>query len=489
MTTIEEARRAWSASGSVEAMERRRRRVLPSLGNLVRSTGSASDLTETIPVIDDALAVRILDLAVRIGETMLVTGATASDVTLTIVRVGRTYGLDPVHVDVTYNSITAAYHRSGAPRPITILRVVRGAVPDHEKLQRLQALVTEVRSGLDLDTAVARFRDIRRAPFAYRPLIVIGAQALLAVGVAVMFGVSWLAIALAFFAAALAALTQHLLTKASVPFFFSQITGAFVLTLVAALSPLLEMTGWDAAQGVRPSVIVASGVVLMLAGLTVVGAAQDAIDGFALTATGRILELTIQTLGVVVGILAGLETARVLGLGVDPPDDVLPFGPIPLQFFGAALIAVAVAVYNGAGARIIVVSALLSLVAWLGYLVASSTGLDVAAASGIGAFMGSFVGIVLAYRLHVPSVAITTAAILPMVPGAAVFRGLLSIVESGGSAELLLQGFSTLAVAATVGISLAVGASLGIYIGQPVRESLSSVARARAHVRRWRKPD
>ena len=129
MTTIEEARRAWSASGSVEAMERRRRRVLPSLGNLVRSTGSASDLTETIPVIDDALAVRILDLAVRIGETMLVTGATASDVTLTIVRVGRTYGLDPVHVDVTYNSITAAYHRSGAPRPITILRVVRGAVP------------------------------------------------------------------------------------------------------------------------------------------------------------------------------------------------------------------------------------------------------------------------------------------------------------------------------------------------------------------------
>ncbi|WP_458933141.1 threonine/serine exporter family protein, partial [Enterococcus faecium] len=84
------------------------------------------------------------------------------------------------------------------------------------------------------------------------------------------------------------------------------------------LSPLLRDTGWDAVEAVRPSVIVASGIVLMLAGLAVVGAAQDAIDGFALTATGRILELTTQTLGVVLGILAGLETVRMLGLAMSP---------------------------------------------------------------------------------------------------------------------------------------------------------------------------
>ncbi|MBN9213007.1 MAG: threonine/serine exporter family protein, partial [Microbacterium sp.] len=447
-------------------------RWLSSLRRLVHAEDALAPETQLIAVIDETLATRILDLAIRIGETMLVVGASASDVTATIVRVSRAYGLDPVHVDVTYNSVTIAHSLPGAAHPTTLLRVVRGSVPDHAKLQRLQALVAEVSDGLDLDTAIARCRAIRRLPFRYRPAAIVVAQATLALGVAVMFGANWLALALSFTAAALAATTQHLLAKARVPYFFAQIAGGFVLTVVAAVSPLLRYTGLDAAETIRPSVIVASGIVLMLAGLTVVGAAQDAIDGFALTATGRILELTTQTLGVVLGILAGLETVRVVGLGMSAPSMALPLGPLPLQFVGAAVIAIAVAIYNGAGARIVLVSAGLSLVAWVGYTGASAIGFEVAAASGVGAFVGSFVGIVLAYRLHVPSVAVTTAAILPMVPGAAVFRGLLGVVESGDDAAVLMTGVTTLAGAATIGIALAVGASLGIYLGQPVRATL-----------------
>ncbi|WP_404446392.1 threonine/serine exporter family protein [Microbacterium marinum] len=339
-----------------------RRRLLPSLHSLVRVTDAASPATEILPVIDDAFTVRVLDLAIRIGETMLVAGAPASEVASTIVRVAGTYGLDPVHVDVTYNSITVAHHRSGADKPVTLMRVVRGSAPDHARLQRLQALVTDIRAGVALDEAAARFRTIRRTPFGYHQPVVITSQALLAVGVAVMFGGNWLVIALSFVAAGAAALTQSFLARARVPFFFSQIAGAFVLTLVAAtVPPLLQLTGWDAAEAIRPTVIVASGIVLMLA--------------------------------------------------------------------------------------------------------------------------GSIVGIVVAYRLHVPSVAITTAAILPLVPGAAVFRGLLGIVEAEGSAATLLTGFSTLASAATIGIALAVGASLGIYLGQPLRASLGSVIRSRARLR------
>ncbi|MDF2581307.1 MAG: hypothetical protein K0S49_2886 [Microbacterium sp.] len=408
-----------------------RRSLFTALNALVHTSDPAGGpATEMIPVIDDAFAVRVLDLAIRLGETMLVAGSPASEVTLTIVRVAGVYGLDPVHVDVTYNSITVAHHRSGEDRPITLMRVVRGAAPDHSRLQRLQALVAEIRSGLPLDAAALRFRGIRRTPFRYHQPVAVAAQALLAVGVAVMFGANWLVIVLSFLAAG-----------------------------------------------------VASGIVLMLAGLTVVGAAQDAIDGFALTAMGRILELVTQTLGVVLGILAGIETARVIGLGLEAPTEALPLGPVPLQFLGAGLIALAVAVINGAGLRIIVVSVALSVVAWLGYVAAASLGFETAAASGVGAFVGSLVGILAAYRLHVPSVAITTAAILPMVPGAAVFRGLLGVVESGDSPATLLTGFSTLAAAATVGIALAVGASLGIYLGQPLRASLGSVIRARARVR------
>jgi uncharacterized membrane protein YjjP (DUF1212 family) len=463
---------------------RRSRPLLSPLRHLVRTEDSSAALTEALPVIDDAMAVRIIDLAVRIGETMLTTGAPASEVTLTIVRVAGAYGLSPVHIDVTYNSITAAHHRSGATRPITLMRVVRQSAPDHDKLRHLQALVVDIRQGLELDTARDRYRAIRRAAFRYPPVAVIAAQALLAVGVAVMFGATPAVVAIAGFAAALAALTQFALARARVPFFFSQIAGAFVLTMVAAAAPLLALTGLVTSDAVRPSVIVASGIVLMLAGLTVVGAAQDAIDGFALTALGRILELTMQTLGVVLGILAALQVALVAGIGMAAPSEALPLGAVPLQLTGAVLIAIAVALYNGAGLRIVATSALLSLVAWLGFLAASVAGLDAAAASGIGAFAGSFLGIVAAHRLHVPSVAITTAAILPMVPGAAVFRGLLTIVDASESPDLLGPGFGTLASAAVIGVSLAVGASLGIYLGQPVRATLGGVIRSRARLRR-----
>ncbi|SDG84434.1 threonine/serine exporter ThrE family protein [Microbacterium sp. 77mftsu3.1] len=460
-----------------------RRQFFTSLQALVRSPENSAPHTEMLPVIDDAFAVGVLDLSIRIGESMLSSGAPASEVTLTIVRVAGVYGLDPVHVDVSYNSITVAHHRSGADKPITLMRVVRSQAPDHARLQRLQALVTQIRGGMPVDAARAEFRVVRRTPFAYHPPVIVTAQALLAVGVAVMFGANWLVILLSFIAAGGAAITQFLLGRVHVPFFFSQVAGAFALTLIAAIAPSLEATGWPVAQDIKPTVIVASGIVLMLAGLTVVGAAQDAIDGFALTATGRILELMTQTLGVVLGILAGLETARVVGAGMDVPNDPLPFGPLPLQFVGAALIAVSVTIYNGAGLRVVAVSVGLSVVAWAGYTAASALGFETAAASGVGAFAGSLVGILAAYRLHVPSVAITTAAILPMVPGAAVFRGLLGVVESGSSTALLLSGFTTLASAATVGIALAVGASLGIYVGQPLRASLGTVIRARARER------
>jgi uncharacterized membrane protein YjjP (DUF1212 family) len=103
------------------------------------------------------------------------------------------------------------------------MRVVRSQAPDHARLQRLQALVAEIRGGMPVDAARAEFRVIRRTPFAYHPPVIVGAQALLAVGVALMFGANWLVILLSFIAAGGAAVTQFLLGRAHVPFFFSQV--------------------------------------------------------------------------------------------------------------------------------------------------------------------------------------------------------------------------------------------------------------------------
>jgi uncharacterized membrane protein YjjB (DUF3815 family) len=215
----------------------------------------------------------------------------------------------------------------------------------------------------------------------------------------------------------------------------------------------------------------------------VVGAAQDAIDGFALTAAGRILDLTLQTLGLVVGILAGLQVGSALGFRMTLPDGSPPLGPLPNQLAGAVIIAVAVALFNGAGARIVAVSAVLGTVAALSHAMVLTSDLGEATASGVAALLASFVGVLIAHNLHVPSVAVTTAAIVPLVPGGAVFYGLLGMVHAD-PAVAPGAGAASLVLAASVGIALAAGASLGIYLGTPVRATLAGVARSRARIRR-----
>ncbi|GAA1423578.1 threonine/serine ThrE exporter family protein [Agrococcus citreus] len=449
----------------------------------IRTDPASRPMTEAILTIDEVYARKVIDLAMRIAEALTAVGASANDVALATIRVAGALGIRPVHVDVTYNSIGVSYHRHDTDLPITLLRVVRAPVPDHSKLQRLQALVAEIEGGLDLEQARSRFHAIRRMPFMYRPAFIVLAQGFLSVGVALLFGASPIITVLAFIAACSAAMSQRLMTRLRVPFFFSQIVGAFVVTAVAAATSRLAQLGVPLLDDARPSIIVAAGIVLMLAGMSVVGAAQDAIDGFALTAGGRILDLALLTLGVVIGIVGGLSVAQALGMGFVVSSDATSLGSVPLQFVGVLVIAVSVAIWNGAGLRTIVVSAGLGCIAWAGYSVGSAAGLDVSVASALGALVASFIGILIAHRLHVPSIAVTTAAIVPMVPGSAVFRGLLELVESDGAPERLVVGVATLIGAGAIGIALAAGSSLGLFLGAPLRDTMESRVRSRGRIR------
>ena len=159
-------------------------------------------MTEAMLTIDEIYARKVIDLSMRIGEALIAVGASANEVALSTMRVAGALGVRPVHVDITYNSIGVSYHRDDTELPFTLLRVVRAPVPDHSKLQQLQALVADIQAGLDLDEARTRFHVIRRMPFRYRPAIIVMAQGLLVVGVCLLFGASWVVTLVAFMAAA-----------------------------------------------------------------------------------------------------------------------------------------------------------------------------------------------------------------------------------------------------------------------------------------------
>src|SRR5690606_9342251 len=221
----------------------RRFRLLNSVRRAIRTDPDEVALTEAHTVLGETVVVKILDLALRIGESMFAVGASAHDVTFAIIRVARVYGLAGVHVDVNFNAINVSYHRGEDDWPTTLLRVVRAASPDHAKLQRLQALLVDIGDGMDLGEARMAFRVIRRTPFLYRPIVVIFARALLTVGVALLFNPPPLVMLLTFVAALCAAFAQAGLARLQVPSFFSQIAGAFVITVFATVVSALGAAG------------------------------------------------------------------------------------------------------------------------------------------------------------------------------------------------------------------------------------------------------
>src|ERR671916_3269317 len=117
--------------------------------------------------VDDLTAHAALGLALRTGETMLAVGASAADVTATVLRVAAAHGLTSCQVDVTFTSITVSYDREDAV-PLTAVRIVRTSRTDYTRLQGISDLARAVAAGgLDVEEAHRRLDRVVSAPATY----------------------------------------------------------------------------------------------------------------------------------------------------------------------------------------------------------------------------------------------------------------------------------------------------------------------------------
>ena len=125
------------------------------------------------------------------------------------------------------------------------------------------------------------------------------------VGIALTLGGSLVVCALAFLAAVAIDRVQALLPPWRIPPFYQQAAGGLVATLiaVAAAATPLDM---------NPSRVVTVGIVMLLAGVGITGATQDALTGFPVTATARLLDALLNTTGIIAGVGAGLTVGTLL---------------------------------------------------------------------------------------------------------------------------------------------------------------------------------
>jgi uncharacterized membrane protein YjjP (DUF1212 family) len=420
-----------------------------------------------LPEPEEREAYLVLDFALRAGEILLSGGAGAADVTATTMALAGACGLSRVDCDITFTSITLVYVRATDVAPVTSMRLVRRRALDYTRVTEVHNLVDDLVEGrIDPRTAMDRLESIRRARHPYRSWSVTAARAVLAAAVVVLLGGGLFVTPAAFVSTVLVDRVILWLDNRNVPHFYQNAVGGLIATATA-----LALVAADV--GVRPGLVVAGGIILLLPGSTLVGAVQDGITGFLVTAAARAFEVALLTAGIVAGVGIGLDVGVRLGISVEiAPSVEFSLTQVPIQVVAAGVAAAAFAAANYAPRRTIPAAGLAGALGWLAFVGTEQLGLSPASGSAAAAVLVGFGSYALAHRQKAPPLIYLAAGIIPLLPGLTIYRGMLRIAESD-----TIGGLITLGNAVAIGLALASGAILGEFLAQPARRELTRLER------------
>lgn len=404
---------------------------------------------------------KTLDLALRIGEILLSSGAGAADVTATMMSVTHHFGIRNADIDVTFTSLRMAHSGTDEDLPIVLTRNVLQRDIDYDDLTRTHQLVLDILSG-DITRDEARSKVARISStghWAPRWAVVIG-SGVIGGGVALILGGTPIVCAVAIVAGMGIDLLNRALAKRRWPMFYSQAAGGLYATLLAvglAATPVKADI----------SAVITASIILLLAGIGFMGAVQDALSGFYVTAGARILEAMMATAGLIAGVSAGLAIAPVLGVELGIVQSVtVGLAEAPQVMIGAVIAATAFAFTCYAPWPALPAVAVSTLLGHLVFTAIRAPGLGLPWAAAWAAITIGLVSYTIAGRVGVPPLVVVVPAIVPMLPGLAIYRGLSAFAEQDA------VGVVYLTTAAATTIALAAGVIAGEYIAQPLKRNV-----------------
>ena len=417
-----------------------------------------------------------LELAIRIGDLLQSSGQSVNDTVVVIRRVCEAYGLRRINVDITYTAIVASYYPGGGLGPVTAMRTVKPATPNLTKTADINRLVRDIRAGEPLVQALARFDAIYQQPPPYPRWVATVGNSAIGMAVQLIYTTSPGVLLVALLMGLGLNRLLYLLARRSMPAFFQQLVGGWFIVAVTALTAWAgKFDIFSVFQGLNPTLIAVGGIVQLVAGMKFVAAGQDAIDSFYVTATARLLQVVMLTAGVVAGLVSGLKVVVRIGIYIHITPDQISLGHVPGQYAGAILAAVCFAIGGFANWRMIGLAAAGASLAWFGFRTTQAVISGTVFADFVGALLAAFVVTMLVRRTILPGFAIINGAILALVPGMRVFRGLLQIVGTNYEPPSPAEGGVALLIAVGVALAIAAGASLGMYLGRPVGDRLMSL--------------
>lgn len=419
--------------------------------------------------------VRAIRLSMAVADSLIGAGVAVSDVVAMSLDITERYCSRRVMFDISSTTIMASQDRGNEREPLTMIRHSNSRTPNNLLVQSIQELVRDIDDGaLTLDEAEERFDAILEKPPKYPFWLVALGGGVISLGVGVMFGASYIILAIMFLLGTLVSYILRLLGHKRVPAFFSQVLSSVFITLVAGgVAWLGNQSDLVWFHNLNPTLIVIGGIVMLVAGLAIVSAVQDAIDEYYMTANARLLRVSMMTAGIVAGVAIGLYLAKQLGIFIAVEADSQPLGRGDWQFTGAILISAGYALSQQSRLASVLLSGAIGALTWFIYTQSiGDMGVDSVVASGLAALTIGFVGTILARFWRTPSTALVMAGIVPLVPGLTLFNGLMQVIEEASSRSQFLDGMMTLFTALLIALAIASGASFGTFIARPLRRTI-----------------
>lgn len=405
-------------------------------------------------------AYKTLDFALRVGELLLASGAGAADVTATMTELTRHLGLRGVDIDVTFTSLRMTYQVEVDAAPLVAQRTVAHRVIDYTDLTSVHLLTLDVLAGrTSRDEARRRMAQISSSGHRTSRRWVVLGSGLIGAGVAMILGAGPLVVVIAAVAASGVQVITGSMQRRRWPMFYQQAAGGLFASTLGVLTALLD---WD----LSVSQVITASIVMLLSGIGFMGAIQDALSGFYLTASARLMEALMATAGLIAGVAGGLALAPVLSIPLGSVDTGLPsFARLPLTLVGAILAAGAFAFVSYAPRRAVPAVAATTLAGHLVYSTVLLADLEKTWAAMLGAVTIGVVSFAIAGRVGIPPLVVVVPALVPMLPGLAIYRG-LTLMADGHT-----RGILALVTAASTTVALAAGVILGEYAAQPLNRN------------------
>jgi uncharacterized membrane protein YjjP (DUF1212 family) len=398
------------------------------------------------------------DLALRIGEVVLSSGAAAGDAAVSMMAITSAAGLREADISVTFTELSISWQPSPYSPPETHIRNVKFRGLNYSKLTEVDHLVREIVAGrVELEGARKMLDQIVSAPHPYPRWASTMGWGVMAAGIGLLIGGDWLVMATAFVVTIVIDQVNRKLAKERIPTFYLQVLGGFLATM-GALGLSFVAPNSNASQ------VVAAGIIVLLSGIGFVGAVQDAVTGYYLTATARTLEALLLTGGIIGGVTAGLALADRFGITLAVmPYQVRGLSYLPIAIAGASLAAAGFLFACYAPKRAIIAAVLMGALGQVGYRLMTEVQLGIAWGTALAAVLIGVVAFSVAGRVRIPPLVVVVSGMTPLLPGGVIYSGLYKMQEGD------ILGLSSLVGAVVIAIALAAGVILGEYIAQPLK--------------------